>query len=129
MITELNKETVTQIRNAVNEALTSLQSIGVNLHTDGIKYAEGGLFISVKGYLTQCSTGVSGEQAEFERRATVIGVPSSWYGKTVATEHGPATIREIETKKRKYPIIIHLDNGRKMAYTIDSVRNVLARNT
>jgi len=122
MITQLNKETLGQIRDATENALKTLKSIGVVANVGRVNYGEGGFTMTIKCSLLECDNGESGAKVEFERIARALGIPSTWFGKNIQTSHGVATIIAIETRKRTYPIIVQLADGRKMGMAINRVK-------
>jgi len=122
MITKLDKETLGQIRDAMNDVLKELNSIGVTATVGLIKYGAGGFTMTINGSLLECENGDSGAKVEFERVARALGIPTTWFGKKIQTSRGVATIIAIEPRKRTYPIIVQLADGRKMGMAINSVK-------
>jgi len=112
MITELNHETLSMIRTAIDEQLKPLErTLGIKLSPGKIVYGAGTFCVKMDGTLMKCGTGQSGQAVEFKRVALASGIPPEWYGKKVRTSHGTATITQIMTQNRKFPIIADIDDG------------------
>lgn len=126
MITELNKESLAIIKQAVKERLEPLESsLGISFSPGAISYGEGGFTIKLQGSLLQCRSGRSGQEVEFTRIARVMGIPTEWYGKEINTSKGIVKIIRIDPKKHTYPIIAEFQDGRMIKLAVDYVKQKL----
>jgi hypothetical protein len=90
-----------------------------------IGYTEGYCTIALKAYSTEKvgPANVAGKDMEFLNSALRLGVPSDWLGKKVTMSGTAYTITGLNTRARKYPVILtRMNDGASIKSTVDSVR-------
>lgn len=90
-----------------------------------IGYTEGYCTIALKAYSTEKvgPADVTGKDMEFLNSAMKLGVPSDWLGKNVTMSGVAYMITGLNTRARKYPVILkRLNDGASIKSTVDSVR-------
>ncbi len=92
-----------------------------------ITYTDGYCNIGLKAYSTEKvgNTNVSGKNMEFLNNAARFGIPSDWYGKKVSINGVDYIVSKINTRARKFPIILDRADGTGVGAiksTIESIK-------
>lgn len=106
-----------------------LQSYGVqndiNFQIGKISYAQDYANITIKAYVADNANNIDGKKSEFERNARVIGASPDWFGKRACLNGKWYTVSGINTRARKYPVVLSCEDGTSVKSTIESIRRNL----
>jgi hypothetical protein len=106
-----------------------LESYGIqhdiNFQVGKISYSQDYANIGIKAYVKDNTNNIDGKKSEFERNSRVIGASPDWFGKRAMLNGKWYTVSGINTRARKYPVILSCDDGTSVKSTIESVRRNL----
>ena len=68
----------------------------------------------------------NGAPADFARNAQALGLPPGCYGTEIRHNGNRVKIVGFELRRRKYPVLVELEDGAKRLITLDGARGGLA---
>lgn len=114
------------LRSDLNKLLESYgMKDNIEFSIGRITYSDAYCNFSIKAYSKTIGGDLDGRAAEFIRNANVVGIPADWYGKTVMAAGVPHVITGINTRARKFPIIITDATGVSRKATVESTRMLI----
>ena len=116
-----NSSTLNDLRNDLDKVLSTYGiNNGMNFQIGRISYTDEYANISMKVYLS--GNNVDGAESEFNDIASRIGIPKEWYKKRVSIKGKMYTITGLNSRARKFPVILEGDDGSSIRATADSVK-------
>lgn len=112
-----------EIKNAVKDVE---KKFGVEINFENISYDADNTSFTVKTIVYNGDKD-SVKKKEFETLAPLYGLEASDYNREVVYNGEKMRIAGIDTKRRKYPIIMKKENGQGLLFTESGIRQLLGR--
>lgn len=125
---KMTSETVSILRNAINEAVKSVEALyGVTLHCGNAKYDEYSATFSLDANIA-ATEDFDPERAKWNKRIAFTGLVAEDYGKTIFVGNTPYTISGFNSSAKKNCIRLKGANGQDYVADIETVLLALGRN-
>lgn len=131
-ISSLTKRDIANLRKEIDQKLESLElTYGIQLRVGNIRYDSVSFRTKLEGKLLSPSGGESADAVQFKNNCFHYGLqPSDFNRKVTLPLRGKFSgkkgkITGINTRSRKYPILVTLDNGQKVKNAASFIKDLL----
>lgn len=116
-----NSSTLNDLRNDLDKVLSSYgMNNGMDFQVGRISYTDKYANISMKVYLS--GNNVDGAESEFNDIASRMGIPKEWYKKRVSIKNKMYTIVGLNSRAKKFPVVLEGDDGSSIRTNLESVK-------
>lgn len=123
-----NNENLNFLRKQLEDTLKALgENNNIEFKIGRMSYTDGYCNIGLKAYSTEKvgAAHVTGVELEFLNSALKLGIPNDWLGKKVMLNDVEYTITGLNTRARKFPVILTRFDGASIKSTIMTIRTAL----
>ena len=119
---EFTQARINEIHRAMFQALSPVaEQYGVTIRRAGGRFEP--LSATLKFALeTTTDNGETQEARDFKEMAHLYDLQPDWLGKTVTCRRGKATIIGLCPRRSKFPVLLRLDGGKQLLFTVDGIR-------
>ena len=125
---KFDNDSLKDLKKQIEQVLDTFGSNeGIEFEIGKITYTDGYANISLKAYSVHENVGpgnlcTSGKQLEFLNNSAKVGARSDWYNKKVIINGKDYLVTGINTRARKFPIILTGIDGSSVKATLETVR-------
>lgn len=125
-ITQFNRDNLKTMRAEIDAALKAVgEKHGLNLQIGNIKFSANEFHTKLEVRTKTTSTGEAFDPyaAAWKRYCAGYGLPADGVGKTFTSFSGKKyTVRGINTKAAKYPVVVRGEDGKSYKFTVGEVK-------